>query len=65
MNESVLSSKEEQHSISYFQIAHKYHTLFYDWPVNYYSWKFRYMITRLSILWPWTTDEYVIFWFLV
>ena len=48
IKESVLSLKEKE-LFSYFQIARN-HVLeiFYDWPVEYYFWRYRYMITRLQ-----------------
>ena len=49
VKESVLRLKEKttKHGLSYFKIAHKYYTIFYDWPVKYYVWVFGYMIARL------------------
>jgi len=39
LNESVLSLKEKNITTCCLQVL----KLLYDWPVNYYFWRFRYM----------------------
>jgi len=41
MKELVEFESKKQHI--FFQIARKYKTLCYDWPVRYYIWRFRFI----------------------
>ena len=79
MKESVLSFKENTpHFCLFFTLElPQALKLLYDWPIKYYFWWFRYMITRLynlvyfsifhegicGTLWLWNIDKYVVlFW---